>query len=578
MSINYNQKTWANGESGNTPIIADDLNRMEQGIADAVKAINEGGGGGGGTGNYPDLTNKPSINGMELLGSMNIGLLSTNIKVSAGMIAYNQVVSVAPVTSGASPSRMTIRDTVRNALDSLKAFVNKNVFNENVHGLEVRKSTTTGDNRYRFVKWDGINDEVIELNGAYIESDITLLDQNGNAESVERATPNRTAYLMQTRLANKTLHNIENTTISKNILRASNINSVVPPLGKYMNNQYVRVTSGYTYTSTDNKAWTQTANNITGTYSNMNVAYNGSVYVLIADVGFTLDFYYSSDLLSWTKAANYMYDSSDGGSTVPFVINNKFYLYTKIVYDDTTTPSTIYNCVSSTDGATWSEETLDSTSLGYIYASNNTFYQDGNSVIIGSYTEKAVIRTTNGTSFSIVGVVDEDSSGYDYQITKKDGVYYLTQEDCQNIYTSDDLESWVQHELTFDLTSYYVDKPVFIDDTIIIPCVDTSYSHYGVLYGNKQTIYPDNYDFAHLKFFELSEPTAGSFVPITDDINDVSRSKMYYLEGSGGAVDNYEIFNSTPFLNEVDKAAQELGIGTSNVAITVSGETLNITT
>ena len=40
MSINYNQKTWANGESGNTPIIADDLNRMEQGIADAIDAIN----------------------------------------------------------------------------------------------------------------------------------------------------------------------------------------------------------------------------------------------------------------------------------------------------------------------------------------------------------------------------------------------------------------------------------------------------------------------------------------------------------------------------------------------------------
>lgn len=56
MSISYDQKTWYNGEEGGTPITASELNRMEQGIADAVEAINEGGGGSGG-GAHTNLDN-----------------------------------------------------------------------------------------------------------------------------------------------------------------------------------------------------------------------------------------------------------------------------------------------------------------------------------------------------------------------------------------------------------------------------------------------------------------------------------------------------------------------------------------
>ena len=56
MSISYDQKTWYNGEEGGTPITASELNRMEQGIADAVEAINEGGGGQGG-GAHTNLDN-----------------------------------------------------------------------------------------------------------------------------------------------------------------------------------------------------------------------------------------------------------------------------------------------------------------------------------------------------------------------------------------------------------------------------------------------------------------------------------------------------------------------------------------
>lgn len=47
-----------------------------------LKKIAGGGGGGGGTDDYTKLTNKPSINGVELLGDSNIGKLSGNIKVT----------------------------------------------------------------------------------------------------------------------------------------------------------------------------------------------------------------------------------------------------------------------------------------------------------------------------------------------------------------------------------------------------------------------------------------------------------------------------------------------------------------
>lgn len=47
------------------------------------------GGGGGGTSDYSQLTNKPSINGIELLAGTNIGKLSSDIKV--GLSALDNV-------------------------------------------------------------------------------------------------------------------------------------------------------------------------------------------------------------------------------------------------------------------------------------------------------------------------------------------------------------------------------------------------------------------------------------------------------------------------------------------------------
>lgn len=52
-------------------------------------------GGSGGTDDYPDLTNKPSINGVELLGNKTVGLLSTNIQINADKIGYSGTVSGA---------------------------------------------------------------------------------------------------------------------------------------------------------------------------------------------------------------------------------------------------------------------------------------------------------------------------------------------------------------------------------------------------------------------------------------------------------------------------------------------------
>lgn len=69
----------------------------------------ETGGGGGGTTDYQDLTNKPSINGVELLGNKVIGLLSTNIQVDSDKIGYDNL------TSGLSATN------VKSALDELKS-------------------------------------------------------------------------------------------------------------------------------------------------------------------------------------------------------------------------------------------------------------------------------------------------------------------------------------------------------------------------------------------------------------------------------------------------------------------------
>lgn len=40
MAVSFTKKTWANGQSGGTPVTAAELNRIEQGIADAVSQSN----------------------------------------------------------------------------------------------------------------------------------------------------------------------------------------------------------------------------------------------------------------------------------------------------------------------------------------------------------------------------------------------------------------------------------------------------------------------------------------------------------------------------------------------------------
>lgn len=56
-------------------------------------ALDELANGSGGTSDYPDLTNKPSINGVQLLGNKVIGLLSGNIQVGADKIGFNNTSS-----------------------------------------------------------------------------------------------------------------------------------------------------------------------------------------------------------------------------------------------------------------------------------------------------------------------------------------------------------------------------------------------------------------------------------------------------------------------------------------------------
>ena len=58
-----------------------------------VKA-HAGGGGGGGTADYEALLNKPSINGVELLGDKSIGSLSGNIQVKLSDIANTNLNNV----------------------------------------------------------------------------------------------------------------------------------------------------------------------------------------------------------------------------------------------------------------------------------------------------------------------------------------------------------------------------------------------------------------------------------------------------------------------------------------------------
>ena len=70
----------------------------EVGKALAILDVNSGSGGSG-TDDYEDLTNLPSINGVELLGNKVIGLLSGNIQVDSDKIGYNNAISGLSATN-----------------------------------------------------------------------------------------------------------------------------------------------------------------------------------------------------------------------------------------------------------------------------------------------------------------------------------------------------------------------------------------------------------------------------------------------------------------------------------------------
>ena len=70
----------------------------EVGKALAILDVNSGSGGSG-TDDYEDLTNLPSINGVELLGNKVIGLLSSNIQVDSDKIGYNNAISGLSATN-----------------------------------------------------------------------------------------------------------------------------------------------------------------------------------------------------------------------------------------------------------------------------------------------------------------------------------------------------------------------------------------------------------------------------------------------------------------------------------------------
>lgn len=144
MSVTFEQKTWQNGETGGTPITAEELNRVEQGIEDVVtqsntdnttldghiaESVNSEGGSHDlryyngvlsykdandtwqeietGGNDYEDLLNLPSINGIELLGNKTVGLLSGNIQIGSNAISYDNTASGLSATD------------VKSALDEL---------------------------------------------------------------------------------------------------------------------------------------------------------------------------------------------------------------------------------------------------------------------------------------------------------------------------------------------------------------------------------------------------------------------------------------------------------------------------
>lgn len=80
-------------------------------VQDAIDELADG----SSSGDYEDLTNLPSINGVELLGNKVIGLLSTNIQVDSDKIGYDNTIS------GLSANN------VKSAIDALKSAIPQNV-------------------------------------------------------------------------------------------------------------------------------------------------------------------------------------------------------------------------------------------------------------------------------------------------------------------------------------------------------------------------------------------------------------------------------------------------------------------
>jgi len=99
------------GTQGKQYTMADSENHVSADFY-TKSAVDELVSGGGGTGNYPDLTNKPSINGVELLGNKLVGLLSTDIHINADKIGYSGTVS------GASTAKSAI-DALQSSLSGL---------------------------------------------------------------------------------------------------------------------------------------------------------------------------------------------------------------------------------------------------------------------------------------------------------------------------------------------------------------------------------------------------------------------------------------------------------------------------
>lgn len=192
MSVEYTKKTWYDGSEGGTPITAAELNRVETGIDDVVtqsnadktnidthlaKKINSSDGahglryynseldyyddtneewveiqtGGGGTTDYEDLLNKPSINGVELLGNKTIGLLSGNIQIGSDKIGYDN-----------SDSDLSATNT-KSAIDELAS-------TRAIKTLSNIQNTTTTDVecRYSNTGKEFIADDWNFVNGKYI--------------------------------------------------------------------------------------------------------------------------------------------------------------------------------------------------------------------------------------------------------------------------------------------------------------------------------------------------------------------------------------------------------------------------